>query len=108
MELNNTVLLILTTVYCLYQSKYWINWAINCKSDTCDEGGTYFRISFWQLLMNFKKNYLFKKKCSSGPIKNKKKNFNLDSLHARLNSHYAAWSYKKRSTKKITGYRKFV
>ena len=24
-----------------------------------------------------------------------------DSLHARLNSHYEAWSYKKRSTKKI-------
>ena len=27
--------------------------------------------------------------------------FNLDSLHARLNSHYEAWSSKKRSTKKI-------
>ena len=26
--------------------------------------------------------------------------FNWDSLHARLNSHYEAWSYKKRSTKK--------
>ena len=34
--------------------------------------------------------------------------FNWDSLHARLNSHYEAWSYKKRSTKKITGYRKSV
>ena len=34
--------------------------------------------------------------------------FNWDSLHARLNSHYKAWSYKKGSTKKITGYRKFV
>ena len=33
---------------------------------------------------------------------------NLDSLHARLNSHYKAWSYKKRSTKKITGYTKSV
>ena len=33
---------------------------------------------------------------------------NWDSLHARLNSHYQAWSYKKRSTKKITGYRKSV
>ena len=33
--------------------------------------------------------------------------FNWDSLHARLNSHYKAWSYKK-STKKITGYRKSV
>ena len=33
---------------------------------------------------------------------------NWDSLHARLNSHYEAWSYKKRSTKKITGYRKSV
>ena len=35
--------------------------------------------------------------------------FNWDSLHARLNSHYEAWSYKKKkkkSTKKITGYRK--
>ena len=31
-----------------------------------------------------------------------------DSLHARLNSHYEAWSYKKGSTKKITGYRKSV
>ena len=26
--------------------------------------------------------------------------FNWDSLHARLNSHYEAWSYKKGSTKK--------
>ena len=34
--------------------------------------------------------------------------FNWDSLHARLNSHYGAWSYKKRSTKKITGYRKSI
>ena len=34
--------------------------------------------------------------------------FNWDSLQARLNSHYEAWSYKKRSTKKITGYRKSV
>ena len=34
--------------------------------------------------------------------------FNWDSLHARLNSHYEAWSYKKRSTKKITAYRKSV
>ena len=34
--------------------------------------------------------------------------FNWDSLHARLNSHYEAWSYKKRSTKRITGYRKSV
>ena len=33
---------------------------------------------------------------------------NWDSLHARLNSHCEAWSYKKRSTKKITGYRKSV
>ena len=32
--------------------------------------------------------------------------FNWDSLHARLNSHYEAWSYKKESTKKITGCRK--
>ena len=38
--------------------------------------------------------------------------FNWDSLHVRLNSHYEAWSYththKKKSTKKITGYRKSV
>ena len=35
--------------------------------------------------------------------------FNWDSLYARLNSHYEAWSYKKKkSTKKITGYRKSV
>ena len=34
--------------------------------------------------------------------------FNWDSPHARLNSHYKAWSYKKESTKKITGYRKSV
>ena len=32
--------------------------------------------------------------------------FNWDSSHVRLNSHYEAWTYKKRSTKKITGYRK--
>ena len=34
--------------------------------------------------------------------------FNWDSLHARLRSHYEAWHYKKRSTKRITGYRKSV
>ena len=34
--------------------------------------------------------------------------FNWDSLNARLKSHYEAWTYKKRSTKKITGYRKSV
>ena len=32
--------------------------------------------------------------------------FNWDSLHARLNSHYKAWSYNKTGTKKVTGYRK--
>ena len=34
--------------------------------------------------------------------------FNWDSLHARLNSHYEAWIYKKGRTKKIAGYRKSV
>ena len=34
--------------------------------------------------------------------------FNWDSPHARLTSNYEAWSYKKRSTKRITGYRKSV
>ena len=34
--------------------------------------------------------------------------FNCDSLHARLNSQYEACSYKKKSTKKITAYRKSV
>ena len=34
--------------------------------------------------------------------------FNWDSLYARLNSHYEAWSYNKRSIKKITGYRKSI
>ena len=28
-----------------------------------------------------------------------------DSLHARLNSHYEAWSYKKKKHKKIEAYR---
>ena len=32
--------------------------------------------------------------------------FNWDSPHARLNSHYDTWDYKKESTKKITGYKK--
>ena len=32
--------------------------------------------------------------------------FNWDSLHARLNSHYEAWSYKKKSAKKITRIKK--
>ena len=35
-------------------------------------------------------------------------NCNCDSLHARLNSHYEAWSYKKKKHKKITAYRKSV
>ena len=34
--------------------------------------------------------------------------FNWDSPHASLNSHYEAWSYKKKKTKKITGYGKSV
>ena len=34
--------------------------------------------------------------------------FNGDSLHARLNSHYEAWSYKKNKYKKIKAYRKSV
>ena len=34
--------------------------------------------------------------------------FNWDSLHARLNSHYVAWSYKKNKHKKVKVYRKFV
>ena len=33
---------------------------------------------------------------------------NWDSLHARLSSHYEAWSYKKKKHNKITGYRKSV
>ena len=33
---------------------------------------------------------------------------NWDSLHARLNSHYKAWSYKKKKHKKIKAYRKSV
>ena len=31
-----------------------------------------------------------------------------DSLYARLNSHYEAWSYKKKKHKKIKAYRKSV
>ena len=34
--------------------------------------------------------------------------FNWDSLHARLNSHYKAWSYKKKKYKKIKAHRKSV
>ena len=34
--------------------------------------------------------------------------FNWGSLHARLNSHYKAWSYKKKKHKKIKAYRKSV
>ena len=35
--------------------------------------------------------------------------FNCDSVHARLNSHYEAWSYKKKKHNKITTpYRKSV
>ena len=32
--------------------------------------------------------------------------FNLDSFHARLNSRYKAWSYKKKEHKRIKAYRK--
>ena len=32
--------------------------------------------------------------------------FNWDSLHTSLNSHYKAWSYKKKKHKKIKSYRK--
>ena len=32
--------------------------------------------------------------------------FNWDALHARLNSNYEAWSYKKKKHKKIKAYRK--
>ena len=34
--------------------------------------------------------------------------FNWDSFHARLNSHYKAWSYKKKKHKKIKAQRKSV
>ena len=34
--------------------------------------------------------------------------FNWDSLHARLNSHYEVWTYKKMKRKKIKAYRKPV
>ena len=34
--------------------------------------------------------------------------FNWDSLHARLNSHYKAWTYKEKKNKKIKAYRKSV
>ena len=34
--------------------------------------------------------------------------FNWYSLHARLNSHYEAWSYKKRKHKKVKAYRKSI
>ena len=34
--------------------------------------------------------------------------FKWDSLHARLNSHSTAWSYKKKKHKKIKAYRKSV
>ena len=34
--------------------------------------------------------------------------FNWDSLHARLNSHYEEWSYKKKEYKKIRAHRKSV
>ena len=34
--------------------------------------------------------------------------FNWDSLHARLNSHYKAWSHKKKKHKNIKAYRKSV
>ena len=40
------------------------------KSHTYEEGGAHFRISFWHLLMNLKKNYLLKN-CWNEPIKNK-------------------------------------
>ena len=33
---------------------------------------------------------------------------NRDSLHARLNSHYEAWSYKKKKHKNIRAHRKSV
>ena len=33
---------------------------------------------------------------------------NCDSLHARLNSHYEAWSYKKKKHNEITVYTKSV
>ena len=33
---------------------------------------------------------------------------NWDSLHARLNSHYKAWKYKKKKHKKIKTYRKWL
>ena len=34
--------------------------------------------------------------------------FNWYSLHARLSSHYEAWSYKKRKHKKVKAYRKSI
>ena len=33
---------------------------------------------------------------------------NWDLIHARLSSHYEAWSYEKKKHKKLTAYRKYV
>ena len=34
--------------------------------------------------------------------------FNWDSLHAKLNSHYETWSYKKKKHKKVKAYMKSI
>ena len=43
---------------------------------------------------------------ANDPLFSREAFFNWDSLHARLNSHYKAWSYKKKKHKKIKVYRK--
>ena len=40
------------------------------KLHTCKEGRAHPRISVWHLLMNLKNNFLLKKNCWSGPVKN--------------------------------------
>ena len=48
------------------------------KSHICKKGGAHLRISFWQLLMNLKNNYLLKKLLNWA--NKKRQNFNIKNV----------------------------
>ena len=63
----------------------------NEKSHTCEEGGAYLTISFWDLLMNLKNNYLLKKLLDW--TNKKQNNFNIYNIASFKEIKKNTWRY---------------
>ena len=84
-----------------------------CSLPECTHPLSYFILLIWNLCELFSKMsyaWLYSHKIFSilydGLVLNRL--INWDSLHARLNSHHEAWSYKKKKHKKVKACRKSV